>query len=107
MRRRANKDANHDTVVSELRQLGATVLELHQLGDDKPDLIVGYRGVTALVELKPAGKAYTPDAREKARAARQRDYLANWAGGPAFVATCTRDVLVVMGREYVLPDGAA
>lgn len=98
MRRRARKDINHEQVVRELRQLGATVLETHQLGSDAPDLIVGFQGITALVEVKPEGKAYTPDAREKARLVRQVDYLSAWRGGPAFVATSTEQVLARLSQ---------
>lgn len=98
MRRRARKDGTHDTIVRELRQCGATVLLTHQLGGDAPDLVVGYRGVTALVEVKPPGTLAHKD-----RVARQQAYLAGWAGGPAFVATCTQDVLDVLGAPYVLP----
>lgn len=52
MRRRAHKDSNHAAIVAELRQVGCTVMETHSLGDGAPDLVVGFQGITALVELK-------------------------------------------------------
>lgn len=106
MRRRARKDANHDTVVRELRQAGFSVLETHQLGEDKPDLVVGGYGLTGLVELKPDGKSYTPDASEKARAKRQLDYLDAWAGDLAFVASSSADIMARF-RTAALNDGRA
>lgn len=93
MRRRVHKDSNHDAVVAELRAHGATVLETHALGNGLPDLIVGYRGVTALVELKNGSRDHQTIREKRERLARQAAYLARWAGGPAFVATSTEDVL--------------
>lgn len=88
MRRRARTDRNHVAIVAELRAVGCSVLPTHQLGGDAPDLIVGFQGVTALVEVKPPGPVT-----HKARVARQTDALQAWAGGPAFVATSAEDVL--------------
>jgi len=72
-RRRSSghKDSNHDAVVRELRQGGASVLETHGLGDGAPDLVVGYQGVTALVEVKNGARYHqnageTPAARTSA-----------------------------------------
>ncbi len=92
-----HKDSNHDAVVRELRQLGATVLETHALGDDAPDLVVGYQGVTALVELKSGdrvlGRQHVTVAKKRERLERQRAYLESWAGGLAFIAESTAQVL--------------
>lgn len=94
MRRRARTDRNHADIVAELRARGCSVLLTHQLGGDAPDLIVGYRGVTALVEVKPPGMVS-----HKARVARQAAFLHEWRGGPAFVATSTEDVLQRLRTE--------
>ncbi len=92
-----HKDSNHDAVVLELRQLGATVLETHALGDDAPDLVVGYQGQTALVELKSGdkvlGRQHVTVRRKRERLARQTAYLNAWAGGLAFIAETTEQVL--------------
>jgi len=93
MRRRARKDTNHAAVVAELRQLGCSVLETHQLGDDAPDLVIGYHGVTALVEIKSGAAHHRTQRLARERMVRQRDYLDAWRGGPAFVATTTEEVL--------------
>jgi hypothetical protein len=108
VRRAARQDSNQRSVVDEARACGASVM-LHPNGKDEPDLVIGWSGVTCLVEVKPAGKAYTPDAREKARAARQRDYLANWQGGPAFIASSWVDVLaaILRYREEMRAETAA
>jgi hypothetical protein len=93
MRRRAHKDDNHDRVVRELRQVGCTVMETHALGDGAPDLVVGYQGQTALVELKNGARYHQTVKACRDRLARQTAYLEAWRGGLAFVATSAEDVL--------------
>ena len=60
MRRAAKVDANHSAIVAELRRQGASVQSLAMVGDGCPDLLVGYGGVNALMEIKdedqPASK---------------------------------------------------
>lgn len=69
-RRAARRDANEAEIIRALRAVGASV---HQLsGAGVPDLLVGYRGRTLLLEVKTAtGKA--TEAQEEKRAA--------WRGG--------------------------
>jgi hypothetical protein len=45
-------DDNQGVIVEALRRAGATVILLHAVGKGVPDLLVGYHGVTALVEVK-------------------------------------------------------
>ena len=56
MRKLARTDANQSDVVKDLRQIGATVQTLHNLGRGCPDLLIGFRGVNYLVELKDGDK---------------------------------------------------
>ena len=50
-------DANQDEVVKALEKIGCSVYDAHRIGGGLPDLIVGYRGLTMLVEVKtPKGK---------------------------------------------------
>jgi Holliday junction resolvase len=108
MRRRrpvGHKDSCHDAVVKELRQVGCTVMETHALGDGAPDLVVGYQGVTALVELKNGARYHQTQREKRERLSQQAEYLAAWRGGPAFVATSTEDVLRWLRR--VADDGGA
>lgn len=57
MRRAAKVDANQDEIVQTYRALGLSVTSLAGLGRGVPDLLVGYRGKLALVEVKqPKGK---------------------------------------------------
>ncbi len=66
MRKRAKVDANHGEIVQVLRGIGASVVSLAAVGHGVPDLCVGYRGVTYLLEVKDGAKVasrqqLTPD----------------------------------------------
>ena len=50
-------DGNQSDIVDALRDVGATVEILSSVGKDFPDVIVGFRGVNYLFEIKmPEGK---------------------------------------------------
>lgn len=49
---RGRVDANQKEIVDALRKVGASVVSLSQIGDGCPDLLVGYRGRTLLLEVK-------------------------------------------------------
>ena len=55
--RAARTDANHIQVVSALRAAGATVQSLAGVGKGVPDLLVGYRQTTLLMEVKDGHKS--------------------------------------------------
>ena len=54
MRRRptVHLDGNHQAVVDALRDIGAMVRSTAVVGDGFPDLVVGFRGKTFLLEVK-------------------------------------------------------
>jgi len=52
MRRRAKVDQNQPMIVRDLRNAGATVQSLSQMGAGVPDLLVGWRGSNFLFEIK-------------------------------------------------------
>jgi hypothetical protein len=77
MRRAAKTDANQAEIVEAMRRAGATVQSLAAVGQGVPDLLVGYRNRTALVEVKDGSKCasarkLTPD---------QQQWHQNWTGG--------------------------
>lgn len=45
-------DANQRKIVKALREVGAKVQHLHTVGKGCPDILVGYRGVNFLFEIK-------------------------------------------------------
>ena len=56
MRRAAKIDANQTEIVKALRQVGASVQSLASTGKGCPDLLVGFRGVNWLLEIKDGQK---------------------------------------------------
>jgi len=66
VRRAAKIDANQTEIVNALRQVGASVQSLASTGKGCPDLLVGFRGVNWLLEIKDGQKVksarkLTPD----------------------------------------------
>lgn len=77
MRRAAKIDANQEAVVSALRAAGASVQSLAAVGKGVPDLLVGYKGTTLLMEVKdgrkpPSAQKLTED---------QLKWHGTWKGG--------------------------
>ena len=50
-------DSNQKEIVKALREAGAYVFHLHEIGQGCPDLLCGINGITHLIEVKmPNGK---------------------------------------------------
>lgn len=82
MRQRARRDIVHAEIVTALRAVGASVQDLAAVGGGVPDILVGYRGVNYLMEIK------TPRHTTKAgTAARQQEWHASWRGSVYYVHT--------------------
>lgn len=78
MRRAGRTDACQTAVVTALRNLGASVAITSGAGNGLPDLLVGWRGETFLLELKDGDKA--PSAKKLTPA--EAHFVANWKGRP-------------------------
>lgn len=66
MRRAARVDQNQAEIVAALRKIGARVEPMHSMGRGFPDLLVMWRGVLTLLEVKdgskpPSQRKLTPD----------------------------------------------
>jgi hypothetical protein len=92
MRRAAKVDANHAEIVIALRAAGATVHSMAALGGGFPDLLVGYKNKTALIEIKDGSK---PPSRRKLTKD-QQDFHANWKGGTLAVVDSAEAALRVL-----------
>ncbi|MDF7813628.1 hypothetical protein [Hymenobacter sp. YC55] len=64
-------DANQKQIVTALRQIGASVLHVHQLKNCF-DILVGYRGRTFLIEIKTSEKEKLTDG--------EAEFKASWRG---------------------------
>jgi len=90
MRHKASLDANHTEIVSQLRHIGATVVDLAKVGKGCPDLLVGWRGKTYLMEIKTkTGHMRTT----------QEQFFRSWTGGHIAVVRSFDDAYNVLTME--------
>ena len=67
-------DENQRTITHTFIALGASVLNLSTVGRGCPDLLIGYRGISCLVECKSSDKATFTEPQVK--------FMQEWRGGP-------------------------
>lgn len=91
MRRAAKVDANQAEIVAALRKIGASVQPLHAVGAGCPDLLVGWRGMTSLLEVKDGSKP--PSARKLTED--QVKWHAEWRGQVTVVSTVEEAIQAV------------
>ena len=91
MRRAANIDSNQPEIVAALRGVWATVTPTHTAGAGFPDLVVGYRSVNYLMEIKDG--ALPPSARQLN--ATQVEWHADWRGQVAVVNDVSEALAVI------------
>lgn len=93
MRRAAKVDANQQEIVSALRSIpGVSVAVTSALGDGFPDLVLGYKARTYLVEVKngelsPSRKQLTDD---------EQEFKDKWTGHYS-VCESLEEILKVIG----------
>ena len=90
--RRANRvDYNQSVIVESLRKAGAYV-RIATMGDGVPDLLVGYKGFTLLLEVKDGDK---PPSQRKLTTAEQK-FFDEWTGGLLAVVESVEDALAIL-----------
>lgn len=67
-------DKNQKEIVKTLRDLGCSVFDTSSVGKGYPDINVGYKGQTYLVEIKSSNKATFTE--------QQIEFQKNWQGSP-------------------------
>jgi hypothetical protein len=93
--RRANRtDSNHTAVMDALKRAGMKPLSLASVGKGCPDLAVGFRGLTTLLEIKDGDKA--PSARKLT--ADEIEFHATWPGHVAIVETPEEAITAVLAH---------
>lgn len=80
-------DKNQKQIEKVLKQLGASVKSTSQLGNGFPDLIIGYKGKTYLVEIK-GENSYGKTLRES-----QIKFKNSWKGSPIIILRTTNDAI--------------
>jgi len=83
-------DANHAEVRDGIRDAlpGCTIFDAAGAGDGFPDLVVGWRGMNFLLEVKPKGK--------KLRGVKQCEFHKNWQGQTAVVHSAAEGLAAML-----------
>jgi hypothetical protein len=82
------KDIVHNPICSDLEKLGFSVLDISQLGNNKPDAVIAREDKTALVEFKTGNRKLKPG---------QFTFSLLWRG-MYIIARSTKDVLEQWGK---------
>lgn len=93
-------DRNQKAIAEALTRAGCTVTLLHTVGGGCPDLLVGVRGQTWLVEVKTpqeAARLARGTSHNRATAERQAAWAAAWRGAPPLTVTGAREALSALG----------
>lgn len=99
MRWAARTDRNQAAVVKALRGEGCTVESLHRVGRKVPDLLVGVRGRTELLEVKrPELETRAPqNLAERVRLEEQAEWANRWRGARPLRVYGPEDALRKLG----------
>ena len=81
--KRNRKDNNHQCIVIALKSIGATVLDLSNNGEGTPDICVGYRGTTKLIEIKNKDYSYGKSGLSEKR----QTFADKWRGSKIGIVT--------------------
>ena len=81
--KRNRKDNNHQCIVIALKSIGATVLDLSNNGEGTPDICVGYRGTTKLIEIKNKDYSYGKSGLSE----KQQAFASKWRGDKIGIVT--------------------
>ena len=76
MRRLSKVDRNQPEIVQDLRTYGASVVSLAAIHGGVPDLLVGYRGVNLLMEVKDGE---LPESKRRLTP-KQQEFFVQWGG---------------------------
>lgn len=95
MRRAASVDANQSQLVQAARRLGASVQPLHRVGQGCPDLLIGFRGLNFVIEVKdgdkiPSQRRLTPD---------EQRWHDGWCGQVCVVESVDQLIRLLLGSE--------
>ena len=98
VRGRLRKDSNHKEIVDALEKCGAEVFDLSRMGGGFPDIVVGYRGVWYLLEIKNPTNSYG----KRGFSPRQKEWV-DRQHAPVHLVRSIDEALVAIGA--VTPAG--
>lgn len=84
--RHGASDANQKDIVSALESIGASVVDLHTVGNACPDILVGYQQRNYLMEIKTLGGHLTNG---------QLEFMHTWRGQTCVVRSVVEAFQVI------------
>jgi hypothetical protein len=87
MRYDSRVDENQSGLIQAARDMGASVLLLHRVGNSTPDILIGYHGIDQLVEVKTV-KGELSDGQAK--------FIREWNGRKVKVARTVHDIIGIV-----------
>jgi hypothetical protein len=91
-------DANHREIRDGLRAFGASVYDTSAVGHGFPDLVVGWRRRTELIEVKNPDPRVRRTGGRSMRATRERQasFRRRWLGRPVHVVTSLDEAIAIL-----------
>ena len=83
------RDNNHRAIVQALRKIGCSVADTASMGKGFPDLVVGYRGKTFLVEVKNETTGYG----KRGLNPLQKQFREKWLGSKIIIACDVEQII--------------
>lgn len=97
--RASHRDKAERAIITALRSVGASVYQVN--GKDIPDLLIGFRGVTTLLEVKSRllseEKGRAPRMRTTKVSEGQKEFAKTWRGGASVVVHEPSEALSALG----------
>ena len=90
MRWARKTDSNQTEIVDALEKIGCSVVDLSRVGDGVPDILVGWRGVCVLLEIKTIGGKLNP---------KQTEFAQLWRGSLYTVHTPEEAIRVMQNGQ--------
>ena len=87
-------DANQQEIVKALIAIGCTVADTSRSGEGFPDLVVGYRGLNYLIEVKDGNKSPS----RRALTPAQETFHDNWRGRVVIVKNADEAIQEVTAK---------
>ena len=85
-------DANHKEIVDSIRKIPSlSVFSTHMVGKGFPDIVIGYKGINYLVEIKDGEKTKS----QKKLTEDEIKFHQSWFG-QIIVCECVQDVYVLL-----------
>ena len=98
---RRRQDKNQTAIVKALKQIGCSVLKLSDVGGGCPDLLVGFRYVSVLIEIKNKENWY---GKKEAHYETQKKFRANWRGGLILTAYNPEQAILELQKQFDMID---